>query len=74
MADKFYVIGVFGRTVEEVLAGPYDSFETAAKVADVLWRDDYNYGRSRHTPSMGHNSGITSIKIANKTEGNNAHL
>lgn len=61
---KYYVIGTFGNVEEETLAGPFDDFHQAKKEADYLWFRTYNQGRSRHTPTMGHNSGITSIGIS----------
>lgn len=61
---KYYVIGTFGNIETETLAGPFDDFHQAKVEADYLWFGTYNQGRSRHTPSMGHNSGITAIGIS----------
>lgn len=65
---KYYVIGTFGNIEKEVLAGPFDDFHAAKLEADYLWVHEYNRGRSRHTPSMGHNSGITSIGISTEVK------
>lgn len=60
---SYKIVSFFMDGTSQIEARGFATPEAAGVEAGRIWRDQFNYGRSEHTPTMAHNSGIVSLGV-----------